>query len=173
MYTYETGNVKPWLRVCQPYDFFEFLTGYRRNGKPAALLEEFHFREFWVFPNFLKRIDLPEFSFEPHVDAEPNGFLAGGARFEIFAFGKLGFIRMSLSNDSCHAYDARNLAVGMVKKNPVAIGHFLRHEIAGLVVPNAEPRRPSVFFELVDRIFRRFGFHEPVAHFLGSQKNSP
>lgn len=108
-----------------------------------------------------------ELSFETHVDAEPNGFLAGGAGFEIFAFRKLGFVRMSLSSDSGHAYDARNFAVGMVEKDPVAFFHFFRHEIARLVIADSEPRRPSVFSELVDRVFRGFGLHKPIAHVSG------
>jgi len=83
---------------------------------------------------------LLELSFETNVDAEPNGFLAGGAGLEIFAFRKLGFVRMSLSSDSGHAYDARNFAVGMVEKDPVAFFHIFRHEIARLVIADSEPR---------------------------------
>lgn len=105
-----------------------------------------------------------EFPFEPYVDAEPNGFLAGGAGFEILAFRKLGFVRKGASGDAGDADDARNFAVGMVKKDSVAFFHFFRHEVARLVIADSEPRRPSVFFKLVDRVFRRFGLHKPIAH---------
>lgn len=173
MYTYETGNVKPWLRVCQPYDFFELFPRNRSYRKPTSLLKEFHFGELRVFADLLKRIGLLELSFEAHVNAEPNGFFAGGSRFEILAFRKLGFVRKGFSGDSGNAYDARNFAVGMVKKDSVAFFHFFRHEVARLIIADSEPRRPSVFFELVDRVFGWFGLHKPIAHFLGGQKNSP
>lgn len=152
------------LRIGKGHYFFELPLRYRGDGESAAFLKELHSGKFGVFADLLERIGLLELSLKTHVDAEPNGLLAGGAGFEILAFGKLGFVRKGFSSDPGNADDARNLAVGMVKKNPVAFFHIFRHEIARLVIADSEPRGPSVFFKLVDRVFRGFGLHKPIAH---------
>lgn len=145
-------------------DFFELFARNRSYRKPTPFLKDFHFGKLGIFADFLKRIGARELLNESHVHAKPNRFFTRRPGFEILAGRKLRLVRMSGSDDLGDARDTGYLAVGVIKKNPISIGHVLRHEISGLVVANAEPRRSPVLLELVDRIFGGFGFHQPVAH---------
>ena len=154
------------LSLCELLDDFPFGRRDRRDREPVAPPQRHHVRERRVLAQLGERHET-RLLHELHVDVQPArrvprrlGVVVGALAIE------LRHVRVCRSCDRNDAGDARLRAARVVEERAVAHLHLVAHEVARLIVANAEPRRRLFrrLDEVVDRELVRLGFHQPVAH---------
>lgn len=142
-----------------------FLLSHLRNRQTISFLEYSHIRKFRKRSNGYEWYDIGKFLNESHNPTYPPWILTWGFWIIVIRHRvKLSLISMRLSNNLRNTNYSWKRTIGVIKKYHISYTHVISHKISSLVISHTKPTWDIISLKIINRIFTRLWFHQPISH---------